>query len=268
MKSIITAALLFLAVNVIHASRIDTVFIYSKSMDTTLLNLVIVPENAEKEKLPVVYLLHGAGGYALKWLEEISSVTKLSDKYRLLLVIPDGGFTSWYFDSPVDTKVKYESYIINEVIPFVDSAYVTIPMPSKRAVTGYSMGGHGALYLSFRHPEIFGACGSMSGAFDLCPYPERWEISKRLGPYETNRTSWFEHSVTNMTGLLSASKPCIIFDCGTDDLFIDINRHFHNKLLSLNIPHDYIERPGTHDWNYWRNAIDYQILYFYLFFKN
>jgi enterochelin esterase-like enzyme len=32
-------------------------------------------------------------------------------------------------------------------------------------------------------------------------------------------------------------------------------------------PHDYIERPGKHDWNYWRNAVQYQLLYFSRFFQ-
>jgi enterochelin esterase-like enzyme len=37
--------------------------------------------------------------------------------------------------------------------------------------------------------------------------------------------------------------------------------------MDRKIPHDYIERPGKHDWNYWRNAVQYQLLYFSRFFQ-
>jgi S-formylglutathione hydrolase FrmB len=41
----------------------------------------------------------------------------------------------------------------------------------------------------------------------------------------------------------------------------------HEKLIQLKIPHDYIERPGKHDWFYWANAVRYQLLFFKEHFK-
>jgi S-formylglutathione hydrolase FrmB len=58
----------------------------------------------------------------------------------------------------------------------------------------------------------------------------------------------------------------IIFDCGNDDPFAGINRELHQKMLKLKIPHDYIERPGTHNWDYWSNAVQYQLLFFRNYF--
>ena len=63
---------------------------------------------------------------------------------------------------------------------------------------------------------------------------------------------------------LASSK--IIFDCGTDDFFYTVNKALHEKMLRLKIQHDYIERPGKHDWNYWRNAVKYQLLFFKNYF--
>jgi len=40
----------------------------------------------------------------------------------------------------------------------------------------------------------------------------------------------------------------------------------HKKLLARNIPHDYITRPGKHNWEYWDNALPYQMLFFSDFF--
>jgi S-formylglutathione hydrolase FrmB len=37
-------------------------------------------------------------------------------------------------------------------------------------------------------------------------------------------------------------------------------------MLKLKIPHDYTERPGKHEWPYWRNSISYHLLFFSKFF--
>jgi len=59
----------------------------------------------------------------------------------------------------------------------------------------------------------------------------------------------------------------IIFDCGTSDFFLTVNRDLHQKLLDKKIDHDYIERPGGHNGQYWRNSIDLQILFFWKYFQ-
>ncbi|MFI5130068.1 MAG: esterase family protein, partial [Chitinophagales bacterium] len=58
----------------------------------------------------------------------------------------------------------------------------------------------------------------------------------------------------------------IIIDCGTEDFFYGINHALHEKMVKLKIPHDYIERPGKHDWYYWANAVRYQLLFFRNYF--
>jgi S-formylglutathione hydrolase FrmB len=59
----------------------------------------------------------------------------------------------------------------------------------------------------------------------------------------------------------------IMIDCGTDDFFFEVNRDLHRRLLEADILHDYVERPGVHNWAYWDNAIKYQMLFFSEFFK-
>ncbi len=58
----------------------------------------------------------------------------------------------------------------------------------------------------------------------------------------------------------------IIMDCGVEDFIIEMSRMAHQRMLTLKIKHDYIERPGKHDWNYWATAVEYQLLYFRNFF--
>ena len=136
-----------------------------------------------------------------------------------------------------------------------------------RAITGLSMGGHGALYLAFRHPDIFGSAGSTSGGVDFRPFPENWELSERLGKYEEYPENWENNTVINMTHLIRPGQINLIIDCGTEDFFYEVNCNLHEKLLKEGIPHDFHVRPGVHWWTYWRNSIQYQILYFSLCFE-
>ncbi len=59
----------------------------------------------------------------------------------------------------------------------------------------------------------------------------------------------------------------VIFDCGTEDFFYINNHALHEKMVQLKIPHDYIERPGKHEWAYWKNAVQYQLLFFCNYFE-
>lgn len=59
----------------------------------------------------------------------------------------------------------------------------------------------------------------------------------------------------------------MIIDCGVDDFFMNVNRDLHAKMLTRKINHDYIERPGEHNLNYWENALKFQLLFFSNFFS-
>lgn len=252
------------------AGKTDTMRIQSRLMDTVFFCTVITPDSYRhkpKKHYPVVYLLNGAGGSYRSWISKVPALISYADRYEMILACPDGGISSWYFDSPADTSKKYETFFATELILAVDKAYRTLAMPSGRAITGYSMGGHGALFLCLRHPDIWSACGGMSACVDMCPYPENWEIWKRLGPYEKNPGIWAEWSVTNMLHLAAKSRPAMIIDIGTGDFFYDQNREMHRKLLSIGVEHDYIERPGVHDWKYWINAVEFQLLFFHKYFE-
>jgi S-formylglutathione hydrolase FrmB len=262
---------LFLIANSIgcFASQIDTLQVLSKSMNKSISNIVILPEtySSQKEGYSVLYLLHGAYGNYKDWSSKVPEIKTYADLYNLIIVCPDGGFNSWYFDSPVDDQWQYESYFSSELVKTMDDTYNTSKQKSKRAITGLSMGGHGAFYLAFKHPDIWGAAGSMSGGMDLRPFPNNWDLEKRLGSLSEHPENWEKNSIINMVHLLDEKSLKLIFDCGTEDFFFDANKRLHEKLLERNIPHDYAERPGKHNWNYWSNAIKYQLVFFDVFFN-
>lgn len=252
------------------AAKVDTVDVFSNAMQKNIRCVVVTPKQLKKSKreYPVLYLLHGYAGRYDNWIRKAPVIDSLANVYRMIIVCPDAGFSSWYFDSPVDSAFRYETFTAKELPAFIDARYPTIRSRFGRAITGLSMGGHGAMFLALRHPETFGACGSMSGALDIQHITRGYDLSKRLGDTTLNRKYYREWSVNT---LLEKYKPAdslaMIIDCGVNDFIFAMSRNAHEKMLKLKIPHDYVERPGVHDWRYWANAIKFQFLFFREWFR-
>lgn len=252
----------------INAAIVDTVDTYSASMKKTIKAVVITPNNyASAAALPVVYLLHGYGGNYADWITKATGFEKAADLYQMIIVCPDGN-NSWYWDSPMDANYKYETYVSKELVSWVDSKYKTIRDRKGRSITGLSMGGHGALYLALKHQDVFGAAGSMSGGVDIRPFPNNWDMALRIGKYAEHPDNWEKNTVINLLHLLTPNSLALIIDCGTEDFFYKVNENLHQQLLYRNISHDYITRPGAHNWNYWTNSIQYQLLFMNNYFKS
>ncbi len=251
------------------AAKVDTLEIYSNSMRKVIRCLVITPSNYQisQNPYPVLYLLHGWSGNYSSWLSDAPQLAQHAETYQMLIVCPDGGYDSWYFNSPVDSTVQYETHVAKEVVAQVDYYYHTIPAPEGRAIAGLSMGGHGALFLAIRHPDVFGAAGSMCGGLDLRAFKKNdWDLKKVLGDPRALSNNWELLSVVPMLNILEKRNMPLWIDCGLDDFFLEVNRDAHQKLLELNIPHEYTERPGAHNAAYWGSAIDYQVVFFHKFF--
>ncbi len=260
--------LLLAATQMSSAATVDTVNTFSKSMNKNIKAVVIRPDSYEHAgSVPVVYLLHGYSGNYADWIKNVKDLAQAADHYQLMIVCPDGGYNSWYWDSPEDASYRYETYITTELVSWVDANYKTIKKRSGRAITGLSMGGHGALYLALRHQDLFGAAGSMSGGVDIRPFPNNWDMAKKLGTYAAQPERWEQSTVINMLHLLKPNALALIIDCGTEDFFFKVNVNLHEQLLYRNIPHDFITRPGAHNWDYWSNSVKFQLLFMSNFFK-
>ena len=142
-------------------------------MNKTYRAAVVLPASYAKNKkasYPVLYLLHGACGHFADWLRQTPDkllVQKLADQYHLIVVMPEGETFGFFLDSPLNASSQFETHLTKEVLPKIDQTYRTVRDRKGRVIAGLSMGGHGALYLSARHPDLFSAAGSMSGALDF-----------------------------------------------------------------------------------------------------
>ena len=264
-----SALLVTLSTLSLFSATVDTVKVFSPSMNKEIKSVVIKPATTnEARQFPVLYLLHGYSGRYDGWIYEAPHLTRLADQYGMMIVCPDGGYGSWYWDSPEDPAFRYETFVARELISYIDSQYNTLPAREGRAITGLSMGGHGGLYLGFRNQDQFGACGSICGGVDIRPFPDNWDMADRLGTLRDHPERWEEYSVMGQLHLLKPGSMKIIFDCGTQDFFLEVNQRLHNELLYRNIPHDFISRPGGHNSHYWSNAVKYQILFFNDYFAS
>jgi len=257
-----------------YAAKTDTLQVASAAMNKTYKIAVVLPDSYAKSKtsLPVLYLLHGAYGHFDDWLKKTPNknlVKNLADQYNLIIVMPEGETFSFYLDSPVNKGSQFETFITQEVIQKVDKTYKTINNKSGRVITGLSMGGHGALYLSAKHPDLFCAAGSMSGALDMTVMLNRdpsAQVVKLMEPVFGDKNAdpetYAKYSVLGMLDKIKSNKLPLIIDCGVDDFLIEPNRELHRRLVYNKVEHDYTERPGAHTWDYWENSLPYHVLFF------
>ena len=281
-KMYLLAIIMLLCYSKNFAATVDTIHIPSKVMNKDYKAVIVLPSSylTGKKAYPVLYLLHGGYGHFDDWIKKTPDTTliqSLSDQYNFIVVMPEGEIFSYYLNSPVMKESQFETYITKEVVEKIDASYRTIKDRKGRAITGLSMGGYGALYLSARHPELFCAAGSMSGA--LNPDMQGWklqpelakgikkEFEKILGPIETNQQVYADASVLNMADKIKADSIKLIFDDGVEDFLIEANRELHRRLVANGTPHDYSERPGSHTWEYWQNSLPYHALFFSKVFK-
>jgi len=264
-----------------QAAKVDTLAIPSTAMGKTYNAAVVLPNSYSKSKAkyPVMYLLHGAYGHFRDWLKSTPNkmaVKDLADQYDIIIVMPEGETFSFYLDSPVNKGSQFETFITKEVVQKIDQTYRTIHEKKGRVITGLSMGGHGALYLATKHPDLYAAAGSMSGAVDMgtmknmgVDAPERIDklMEPVFGPEGAPQEVYAAHAVLNMVDKMKANALPLIIDCGVDDFLIGPNRELHRRLVYGKVSHEYTERPGAHTWEYWENALPYHALFFSKIFK-
>ena len=277
MKKLILLFLLVSSYFISSAAKVDSLDVPSAVMNKAYKAAVVLPKSyaKSKENFPVLYLLHGGGGHFRDWLTSTpdkESVKNLADQYNLIIVMPEGETFGWYMDSPYKSDNKFETYLTQEVITKIDNTYRTIKDRKGRVITGLSMGGHGSMYLSTRHPDLFCAAGTMSGAmsmdYSLFKVNDAFRQSLKdrfqtlLGTTDTSNELYVKNSILNMTDAIKKNGLAITIDCGVDDFLIGVNRELHQKLVENGTPHDYTERPGAHTWPYWQNSLPYHVLFF------
>ena len=225
-------------------------FTSNNSLGRQISAMIIVPE-----KMPgpfsVLYLLHGMSDDHTAWTRW-SNIDKYVEKLPLIVVMPDTE-RGWYVNAAKDPSKKFESMIIEDLVPFIDSTFQTVGTREGRSIAGLSMGGYGALTLAIKHPDLFCAAHGFSSGFGrgwFVPTDDEFRLIFGDDPRGTD---------FDLTALATkvdvATMPRISFDCGVDDFTLEANRAVHKRFDDLEIPHTYTEYPGAHDWAYWNEHL-------------
>lgn len=226
---------------------------------------IYLPKNyAEKSKLdqkfPVIYLLHGLTGNFENWAQK-TELEKYASGYSFIIVMPDGA-NGWYTDSATEPDDKYESFLIKELIPEIESKFRAKSTRENRAVAGLSMGGYGAMKFGLKYPANFALVGSFSGALGITDITDKnsqpWISASVMKVYgEAESKTRTENDIFKIVRTMPAESvknlPFIYLDCGTEDFLIANNRDFVLALAEKKIPHEYRELPGGHDWKFWNS---------------
>lgn len=214
---------------------------------------IFLPQKSGSDSLfPVLYVLHGVLCHSEAWPEQ-TEIEDLAPDYRMILVFPDAE-NSWYVDSPRKPDMQYESYVIKELIPFIEQNFPARTERLSRAIMGASMGGHGAITLAAKHPDLFCSVSSFFGILKLTddrsiksnlvrPY-----LTELLGPYKKNRKLWQANSAYELAENFLDKDIALLLDCAINDVTPakPNNQDFHRRLSELKIPHTWRERYGGH----------------------
>ena len=158
----------------------------------------------------------------------------------LLIVMPDNG---WLANTTTSGPNSYEGFVLDELIPHIETAYCAWPEAGGRAVGGLSRGGYWSLMMAFRRPDLFRSAGAHSPAL----------IDSYAGPAE-------DPAITGAANDLGDLR--IWVDIGERDPYLIEARPLHNALTTAGVAHEWRVNPGTHEEAYWReNLRDYLAWY-------
>jgi len=243
---------------------------------------VLLPSGyaTSKNRFPVLYLLNGGAGSYLDWTT-LGDAERATAGLPLIVVMPDGGtggnYTDWYGDDGSGQRPLWETYHVDQLLPWVDEHFRTT---KAHAVAGMSMGGNGALHYAARHPDLFAAVASFSGAVDvldpvMTPITETTGVidgalpGAVFGPRATQEIRWRAANPIDLAGNLAHTWVSLATGNGdpggpdgatnpdgTEKIVHDENVHLHDALDALHIQHRWDDYgPGGHVWFYWNREL-------------
>ena len=222
----------------------------------------IVPDD-KPGPFPVLYLLHGLSDDHTAWARR-TSLERYVDGLPLIVVMPNGE-RSFYTDAKERMKSAFETYIVQDIVGFVDRTFRTIPVREGRVVAGLSMGGYGAVKFALKYPDKFCAAVSHSGAVDFArgDFTRSDDWGREWRPVMGSHPAGGPDDIFALSETIDHTHlPALRFDCGVDDFLLDHNRALHAHLTALGIPHEYEEHPGEHNWDYWDKHIQDTLKFF------
>jgi enterochelin esterase-like enzyme len=221
---------------------------------------------------PVLYLLHGLGDDAERWLTGGGGAANILDNLiaenkavPMIVVSPLGYGTS---QGPAGGRgsqnlIGYSKTLLEEVMPTVDKAYNVSKNREQRAIAGLSMGGAETLYVGLNHLDKFAWIGAFSSAPML--FPAAADAAQAAAPPagggrgaapQSMDPAVFAKTFPTLDAKANSQIRMLWIVCGIDDGLIGVNRQFKDWLKSKGVQFTEQEVPGmAHVWPLWRQNL-------------
>ena len=214
-----------------------------------------------KDKYPVLYLLHGAGGDEDAWstmgraCQILDNLIEKGMAKPMICVMPNGNPTQYAAqtlmipEKPRDPNNQemgmmgsaYPKSIVEDIVPFIEKTYRVDARPKSRAIAGLSMGGGHTITTSLMYP----------GFFDyICPLS--MGIGMRFGNNDTNQEEIMKTYETQFKALKKAGYKLYFLACGDSDFLFESAKTLDQMLTDNGLKHTFFVTPGGHTWSNWR----------------
>ncbi len=222
--------------------------------------------NTSTQRYPVLYLLHGNGPDSdyTEWSDHMKidftagAMISRGQIGPMIIVMPYGERSFW-MNFP--GGLRWADYTTQDMVPYIDATYRTIPDRGHRAIGGNSMGAVGALHLAFEHPDLFGIVGAHSPSLRV--EPDNVITDADWATYEANDPLRLAETAPNLQTLQ------IWLDIGDQDPWRGNAAGLHDRLAARGIAHTWNMFPGPHDTPYWiAHSPDYLRFYSTAFQRN
>lgn len=239
--------------------------VYSSALCMNTGLTVVFPRSLKKDGKPfrVIYMLHGLSDDHSCW-GEFTQLPWFSEKYQVMFVMPEVQH-SWYAD--MKYGMNYFEYVSKELPEICKQLFHISNKREDTAVMGLSMGGYGALKCALTYPEKYSLCCAFSSSCDInrvlsndfgnsMEYVAGFGIDLKSSPKDDL------YKLAEKCAKKS-KKPQFYMTCGTEDYLLEVNHKFRDHMQQLDLPFQYKEWTGVHDWYFWNDSLKLMLDTFY-----
>ncbi len=232
--------------------------------------IIATPSNFEQHrpaKYPFIVMLHGWSGDETQWKKD-ADLQILSDKYDILLILPDGGYDGWWVDSEVSPGRNYDTHIRQELKIWAVTNFNGATNASQHGVLGLSMGGFGAINQAIKYPDDYAAAASLSGVMDVTRHTDNWHLSNALGLYADDPKRWERNNPLHIAQKKAPRHaPDMILICGRDDFTFEENQDMAAILKKSGYASQVQWEAGTHSHTFWKTHVGSAVAFIVSHFK-
>jgi len=202
----------------------------SKSLNCTMNFAVYLPPQATHGTCPVLYWLSGLTCNEQNFITK-AGAQRHAAEHGMMIIAPDtsprgegvandeaydlgqgAGFYVNATQAPWDTHYRMYDYIVSELPELIAAHF---PANNKRAISGHSMGGHGALTIALKNPGRYQSVSAFSPI--VAPSQVPWGEKAFTAYLGQDRTTWKHHDATALIAHAQERLPLLIDQGDADD---------------------------------------------------